>query len=274
MRLKGKSCANTCYTVMSGDGRVLGQWFLRSEDQATGSDWDVAMVGLCRRFEIHGFKPRLYYTDNYRKEYSFMTRIFPWLADDYDPGGGSGQEPEVKIASWEQLAQLGWHEKECTGSTLETSTCRAHPTVWYRGLSGVELVEEMRVLGAPRSPSDNVGTRAAPHTPLGVAIFDGDSHYERGDVSLLGRAVSIEWVDEDDEETHGSSPEWFAADVTDSRYEGSALQHKVVYHESKDIEWVDFDNKELRFDVVRTGSQHRTGQAAVPVGGDLIPAKQ
>ena len=80
MRLKGISCAKTCYTVMSGDGRVLGQWFLRSEDTISGSDWDTTMQGLCRRFEVHGFKPRLYYTDNYRKEYNFMTRIFPWLS--------------------------------------------------------------------------------------------------------------------------------------------------------------------------------------------------
>jgi hypothetical protein len=68
---------------MSGDGRVLGQWFLRSEEMKQGSDWDQAMDGLCRRFNVHGFTPRLYYTDNYRKEEQFMKRKIPSLRDDY-----------------------------------------------------------------------------------------------------------------------------------------------------------------------------------------------
>ena len=143
------------------------------------------------------------------------------------------------------------------------------PAAWYRGLSGAELVAEMRQLTAPKRPA-STGTRAA--AGLGVAIYNGSNHYERGDISLMGLLVSIEW-----NETPGKEPTWHPGKVTDEKYRISRFDQKVEYlvaanDDEIDSEWVDFDNETLRFDVVRTGEQHANGAVGAPIGGELVPA--
>jgi hypothetical protein len=143
------------------------------------------------------------------------------------------------------------------------------PTVWYRGLSGAELVAEMRELKAPKRPA-SCGTQAAAGAKLGVAIYNGSNHYERGDMCLKGALVSIEWEEKGDFT-------WCPGNVTEERYSGSTLQQKVEYLGEVDdnvlhTEWVDFDDKDLRFDVVRTGQQHANSTVAAPIGGELVPS--
>lgn len=49
------------YTLMSGDGAVVGQWFSMSD---SSKDLKPNLEGVKRRFDSHGFELMLVYTDN------------------------------------------------------------------------------------------------------------------------------------------------------------------------------------------------------------------
>jgi hypothetical protein len=142
MRMKGKLVRVACFTVMSGDGRVLGQWFVRNEKLTSGSELDRAFTGLQHRCATHGYKIRLWYTDNYKAEEAFLKRKIPSLdakndGDDDDGGDGAGSGARIKVVT-ASLAALGYQERGETGLVPTTiKYCRTSDSA-MRVMSGLQ----------------------------------------------------------------------------------------------------------------------------------------